>query len=54
LHQMCEKLPEANGAKEAAQILYELATIKHGAPPSVIALARLKISKIGLNNFHQF
>ena len=54
LHQMCEKLPEANGAKEAAQILYELATIKHGVPPSVIALARLKVSELGLNNFHQF
>lgn len=53
LHQNCKNLPEANGAKEAAQILFELATIKHGAPPSVIARLRLKVRDLGLISFRQ-
>ena len=54
LHRMCIKLPEANGAKEAAQILYEMATVKHGAQPSFIARARLRTRNIGLSSFRQF
>jgi hypothetical protein len=53
LHRTCQKLPEANGAKEAAQILYEMATIKHGAAPSVIARARLRARDFGLISFRQ-
>jgi len=53
LHRMCKKLPEANGAKEAAQILYEMATIKHGSQPSVIARVRLKAREFGLVSFRQ-
>jgi hypothetical protein len=53
LHRMCKKLPEASGAKEAAKILYELATIKHGSPPSIIARARLQAREFGLTSFRQ-
>ncbi len=53
LHRMCKKLPEANGAKEAAQILYEMATVKHGAQPSVIARMRLKARDFGLISYRQ-
>jgi spore coat polysaccharide biosynthesis predicted glycosyltransferase SpsG len=53
LHRMCKKLPEANGAKEAAQILYEMATIKHGAQPSVIARMRLRARDFSLISFRQ-
>jgi UDP-N-acetylglucosamine:LPS N-acetylglucosamine transferase len=53
LHRMCKKLPEANGAKEAAQILYEMATIKHGAQPAFIARMRLKARDFGLVSFRQ-
>jgi len=53
LHRMCKKLPEANGAKEAAQILYEMATIKHGAQPAFIARLRLKARDFGLTSFRQ-
>jgi hypothetical protein len=53
LHRMCKKLPEANGAKEAAQILYEMATIKHGAQPAFIARMRLKARDFGLTSFRQ-
>jgi hypothetical protein len=47
-------LPEANGAKEAAQILFEMATIKHGTPPSMIARVRLQARELGLTSFRQF
>jgi hypothetical protein len=53
LHRMCKKLPEANGAKEAAQILYEMATIKHGAQPSLIARIRLRARDFSLISFRQ-
>ena len=53
LHRMCKKLPEANGAKEAAQILYEMATVKHGAQPSIIARLRLKARDFGLVSYGQ-
>ena len=53
LHRMCKKLPEANGAKEAAQILYEMATVKHGAQPAFIARMRLKARDFGLSSFRQ-
>ena len=53
LHRMCKKLPEANGAKEAAQILYEMATVKHGAQPAVIARMRLKARDFGLISYRQ-
>jgi hypothetical protein len=53
LHRMCKKLPEANGAKEAAQILYEMATVKHGAQPAFIARMRLKARDFGLVSFRQ-
>ena len=53
LHRMCKKLPEANGAKEAAQILYEMATVKHGAQPAFIARMRLKARDFGLTSFRQ-
>jgi hypothetical protein len=51
---MCKKLPEANGAKEAAQILYEMATIKHGVQPSMIVRMRLQARELGLTSFRQF
>jgi UDP:flavonoid glycosyltransferase YjiC (YdhE family) len=54
LHRMCKKLPEANGAKEAAQILYEMATIKHGAQPSLVARLRLRARDFSLISFRQF
>jgi UDP:flavonoid glycosyltransferase YjiC (YdhE family) len=54
LHRMCKKLPEANGAKEAAQILYEMATIKHGAQPSMVVRMRLQAREFGLTSFRQF
>ena len=54
LHRMCKKLPEANGAKEAAQILYEMATVKHGAQPAFIVRMRLKARDFGLSSFRQF
>ena len=54
LHRMCKKLPEANGAKEAAQILYEMATVKHGAQPAFIVRMRLKARDFGLTSFRQF
>jgi UDP:flavonoid glycosyltransferase YjiC (YdhE family) len=54
LHRMCKELPEANGAKEAAQILFEMATIKHGTPPSMIARVRLQARELGLTSFRQF
>jgi hypothetical protein len=50
---MCKKLPEANGAKEAAQILYEMATVKHGAQPSVIARTRLWARDFSLISYRQ-
>ncbi len=53
LHRMCKKLPEANGAKEAAQILYEMATVKHGAQPSVIARTRLWARDFSLIGYRQ-
>jgi spore coat polysaccharide biosynthesis predicted glycosyltransferase SpsG len=53
LHRMCKKLPEANGAKEAAQILYEMATVKHGAQPAAIARMRLKSRDFGLISYRQ-
>ena len=53
LHRMCKKLPDANGAKEAAQILYEMATVKHGAQPSVIARMRLRARDFGLISYRQ-
>jgi hypothetical protein len=53
LHRTCQRLPEANGAKQAAQILYEMATIKHGAAPSVIARARLWARDFSLISFRQ-
>ena len=53
MHRMCKKLPEANGAKEAAQILYEMATVKHGAQPAFIARMRLKARDFGLISFRQ-
>jgi hypothetical protein len=53
LHRMCKKLPEANGAKEAAQILYEMATVKHGAQPSVIARTRLWARDFSLISYRQ-
>ncbi len=53
LHRMCKKLPEANGAKEAAQILYEMATVKHGVQPAFIARMRLKARDFGLTSFRQ-
>ena len=53
LHRMCKKLPEANGAKEAAQILYEMATIKHGAQPSMVARMRLRAREFSLLSFRQ-
>jgi len=53
LHRMCKKLPEANGAKEAAQILYEMATVKHGAQPVFIARMRLKARDFGLVSYRQ-
>lgn len=53
LHRMCKKLPEANGAKEAAQILYEMATVKHGAQPAFTARMRLKARDFGLTSFRQ-
>jgi hypothetical protein len=53
LHRMCKKLPEANGAKEAAQILYEMATVKHGVQPSMIARLRLKARDFGLVSYGQ-
>jgi hypothetical protein len=53
LHRMCKKLPEANGAKEAAQILYEMATIKHGAQPAMIARLRLRARDFSLISFRQ-
>jgi UDP:flavonoid glycosyltransferase YjiC (YdhE family) len=54
LKRMCKKLPEANGAKEAAQILYEMATIKHGVQPSLVARMRLRARDFGLISFRQF
>ena len=54
LHRMCKKLPEANGAKEAAQILYEMATIKHGVQPSMVVRMRLQAREFGLTSFRQF
>jgi hypothetical protein len=54
LHQMCKKLPESNGAKEAARILFELATVKHGVQPSFIARIWLRTQKFGLTSFRQF
>jgi hypothetical protein len=54
LNRMCKKLPEANGAKEAAQILYEMATIKHGVQPSLVARMRLRARDFGLISFRQF
>ena len=54
LHRMCKKLPEANGAKEAAQILYEMATVKHGAQPAAIARLRLRARDFSLISFRQF
>jgi len=53
LKRMCKKLPEANGAKEAAQILYEMATIKHGVQPSLVARIRLRARDFGLISFRQ-
>jgi UDP:flavonoid glycosyltransferase YjiC (YdhE family) len=53
LRRMCKKLPEANGAKEAAQILYEMATVKRGAQPSMIARLRLKARDFGLVSYRQ-
>ena len=53
LHRMCKKLPEANGAKEAAQILYEMATIKHGAQPSMVVRMRLQAREFGLTSSRQ-
>ena len=53
LNRMCKKLPEANGAKEAAQILYEMATIKHGVQPSLVARMRLRARDFGLISFRQ-
>ena len=53
LHRMCKKLPEANGAKEAAQILYEMATVKHGAQPAFIARMRLRAREYSLTSFRQ-
>ncbi len=53
LHRMCKKLPEANGAKEAAQILYEMATIKHGVQPSMVARMRLRARDFSLFSFRQ-
>lgn len=54
LHRMCKKLPEANGAKEAAQILYEMATIKHGVQPAMVVRMRLQAREFGLTSFRQF
>ena len=51
---MCKKLPEANGAKEAAQILYEMATIKHGVQPAMVVRMRLQAREFGLTSFRQF
>jgi spore coat polysaccharide biosynthesis predicted glycosyltransferase SpsG len=53
LHRMCKKLPEANGAKEAAQILYEMATVKHGAQPAFIARLRLWARDFSLISYRQ-
>ena len=53
LHRMCKKLPEANGAKEAAQILYEMATVKHGAQPAFIARLRLRARDFSLISYRQ-
>ena len=53
LHRMCKKLPEANGAKEAAQILYEMATVKHGAQPAFIARMRLRARDFSLISYRQ-
>ena len=53
LHRMCKKLPEANGAKEAAQILYEMATVKHGVQPAFIARMRLRAREYSLTSFRQ-
>ncbi len=51
LTRMCKKLPATTGAKEAAQILFELATIRHGSQPSSWARFRLKLRTAGLLSF---
>jgi hypothetical protein len=53
LSRMCKKLPEANGAKEAAKILYELATIRHGAKLGVSARVRLAFRELNNRSWRQ-
>ena len=54
LARMCKKLPEANGAKEAAQILYELATVRHGAKLKLWARLRLALRDLNNRSWRQF
>ena len=54
LTRMCKKLPEANGAKEAAQILYELATVRHGAKLKLWARLRLALRDLNNRSWRQF
>ena len=54
LTRMCKKLPEANGAKEAAQILYELATVRHGAKLKLWARLRLAMRDLNNRSWRQF
>lgn len=53
LTRMCKKLPAANGAKEAAQILYELATIRHGAKLKLWARFRLGLRELNNRSWRQ-
>ena len=53
LTRMCKKLPETTGAKEAAQILFELATVRHGAKLKLRAKLRLLLRDLNNRSWRQ-
>lgn len=53
LTRMCKKLPETTGAKEAAQILFELATVRHGAKLKLRAKLRLVLRDLNNRSWRQ-
>ncbi len=54
LARRCAYLPDANGAKEAAKILFELATVKHGAKLKLRAKLRLLLKDLNNRSWRQF
>ena len=53
LARTCKKLPQATGAKEAAQILFELATVRHGAKLKLWARVRLLLKDLNNRSWRQ-